>query len=165
MRPLYAGLLIASVFVLATQVTRYKASKAPETSTAIVGGTLLDVRTGKEIENSIVLIRGDRVTDVGLAGTLHTPTDARLVDAHGKWIIPGLIDMPAHIWANDDTELLPLGLFLANGVTSIRDPGDSVLVMRLTHDEITSDKRIGPRLFFCGDLLDGMPPLYRESTL
>ena len=171
MPSLYSGLLLTFLYLSpagkqsSANPHQHAQKKAPETITAIVGGTLVNVRNGNEVENTIVLIRGDRVTDVGLAGALHTPTDARLVDAHGKWIIPGLIDMHAHLWANDDTEVLPLALFLANGVTSIRDPGDSVLVMRLTKDEIESGKRIGPRMFFCGDLLDGMPPLYRESTL
>ncbi len=141
---------------------RSMTSQAPATSTAIVGGTLVDVHNGEEIENSVVIIRGERVAKVGVVDKLEIPNDARVVDAHGKWILPGLIDMHVHLW---DSDLLPLGLFLANGITTIRDPGYSVLVMRLTREEITSGKRIGPRLFFCGDLLDGMPPLYRESTL
>jgi imidazolonepropionase-like amidohydrolase len=127
-----------------------------------VGATLVDVRNGKEIENSVLVIRGERIIEVGVSGKIQAPTDARIVDAHGRWIIPGLIDMHVHLW---DADLLPLSLFLANGITTIRDPGDSVLIMRLTQDEITSGKRISPRLFFCGDLLDGIPPLYRESTL
>ena len=134
-------------------------------STAIVGATLVDVRSGKVVENSIVVIRGERIADVGVVTQLQTPNDAKVVDARGKWIIPGLIDMHVHLWSSDESQLLPLGLFLASGVTTIRDPGDSVLIMRLTREEITSGKRIGPHLFFCGDLLDGIPPLYRESTL
>ncbi len=134
----------------------------PAPSIAIVGGTLVDVRTGDETENGVVIIRGERIIEVGVAGTLSIPGDAHVIDARGKWILPGLIDMHVHLF---DSDLLPLDLFLANGVTTIRDPGNSVLIMRLTKEEIASGKRIGPRLFFCGDLLDGLPPLYRESTL
>jgi hypothetical protein len=152
--------LIILGLVLGVVAQRSVAQRSESSSTrsmVIVGGALVDIRSGKEIENSIVIVRGERIAEVAVSGK-----DARIVDAHGKWIIPGLIDMHVHLW---DADLLPLGLFLANGVTTIRDPGDSVLIMRLTQDEITSGKRISPRLFFCGDLLDGIPPLYRESTL
>jgi hypothetical protein len=153
MRSTYVGLFLASLCIFATQVNRSSPSPQPTSqasaSTAIVGATLVDVRNGKEIENSVLVIRGERIIEVGVSGKIQAPTDARIVDAHGRWIIPGLIDMHVHLW---DADLLPLSLFLANGITTIRDPGDSVLIMRLTQDEITSGKRISPRLFFCGDL-------------
>ena len=169
------ALFLASLGISAAQrqqtATRLSASlnsvrfQPAVASTAIVGATLVDVHNGKKIENSIVVIRGERILEVGVAGKLQAPSDARVLDARGKWIIPGLIDMHTHLWSGDENHLLPLGVFLAAGVTTIRDPGDSVLIMRLTREEITSGQRIGPHLFYCGDLLDGIPPLYRESTL
>lgn len=172
MRSACTGLLLACLFASPVQAQQTKIgppdsvmSQASAKSTAIVGGTLVDIHTGKEIKNTVVIIRGERIAEVGTADRLKPTTDARVVDARGKWILPGLIDMHVHLWDSETSQLIPLGLFLANGVTTIRDPGDSVLVMRLTNEGITSGKRVGPRLFFCGDLLDGMPPLYRESTL
>ena len=131
---------------------------------AIVGGTLIDVRSGEQIQNSVVLVRGERVTQVGVFGKQEIPRDAHIIDAHGKWILPGLMDMHAHV-SQDDSDLLPLELYLANGVTTIRDPGGYVSVSRLVKEDIDSGKRIGPRLFFCGNFLDGMPPLVAQDTL
>src|SRR5206468_8274493 len=128
--------------------------------TVITGATLIDVRNGDEVENSAVVIRGEPIVQVGVKDQLKIRSDARVIDARGKWLLPGLIDMHVHLW---DTDRLPLGLFLAKGITAIRDPGFSVLIMRLTAADLSSGKRIGPRLYFCGDLLDGQPPLYREG--
>jgi len=130
----------------------------------IVGGTLIDVRNGQEIKNSAVFIRGERIAQVGVVGKLEIPRDARIVDAHGKWILPGLVDMHAHV-SMDDSDLLPLELYLVNGVTTIRDPGGYVSVARLAKEDIDSGKRIGPRLFFCGDILDGMRPVVAQGSL
>jgi hypothetical protein len=131
---------------------------------AIIGGTLIDVRSGEQIQNSVVLVRGERVTHVGVSGKQEIPRDAHIIDAHGKWILPGLMDMHAHV-SQDDSDLLPLELYLINGVTTIRDPGGYVSVSRLAKEDIDSGKRIGPRLFFCGNFLDGVPPLVAQDTL
>jgi len=59
---------------------------------AIKGAALVDVRTSRQIGNSAILIEKDRIKEVGDASNLQIPTDARVIDAHGKWVIPGLID-------------------------------------------------------------------------
>jgi imidazolonepropionase-like amidohydrolase len=132
-------------------------------SLAIVGGTLVDVTNGEEIHNSVVIVQGERIAQVGLAGQVKVPPSARVIDAHDKWILPGLMDMHAHI-SQDDSDELPLQLYLANGVTTIRDPGGYVSVARLARDDIDSGRRIGPRLFFCGNFLDGMPPVVAQDS-
>jgi len=125
---------------------------------AIVGGTLVDVRTGDELRNTTILVRGNRITKVTVTENLEIPKDARIVDARGKWLLTGFFDMHSHV-SDVDIDMLPLQLYLANGVTTIRDPGGHVTAARLTRDEIEIGKRIGPRLFFCGNILDGMQPL------
>jgi len=120
----------------------------PEAATvAIVGGTVIDVRTGEEIEDSIVVVEEGRIRQVGRAGDVFIPEQAQVIDGRGKWVIPGLMDMHVHETARKD---LPLGLYLANGVTTIRDVGGNVVPLRLARDEINSGKRIGPRLFYAG---------------
>ena len=141
------SLLIVAAMSLSTVLGQ----QPPPTSTVLVGGTLIDVRNGWAVENTAVLITGDRIIQIGAKDKLQIPSDARTIDARGKWILHGLIDMHVHMW---DSEVLPLELFLANGITTIRDTGFSVLVMRLLEADLSSGKRIGPRLFFCGDLLD-----------
>ena len=128
----------------------------------IKGGTLLDVHTGHPIPDSVIVVEGDRIKEVGRESEVVVPGEAQVIDARGKWIIPGLMDMHAHI---SGTKNLPLELYLANGVTTIRDPGGNLTLLRLARQEIESGKRPGPRLFFAGHVLDGNPPLWPEFSL
>jgi hypothetical protein len=70
--------------------------------------------------------------------------------------IPGLLDMHVHGSSRTD---VPLELYIANGVTSVRDLGGNLAALRLTRQALQSGERIGPRLFFVGPLLDGNPPM------
>ena len=128
----------------------------------IKGGTLVDVRTGREIADSLIVVDGGRITQVGTASEIVTPVAARVIDARTKWIIPGLMDMHAHITAVPE---IPLELYLVNGVTTIRDPGGNLTRLRLAREAIESGKRLGPRLFFAGSVLDGNPPLWPDISV
>ncbi|MGH9846233.1 MAG: amidohydrolase family protein [Blastocatellia bacterium] len=129
---------------------------------AITGATLIDVRTGESIKDSVIVIEGDRIKQVGKAGEVSIPSSARIIDARGKWIIPGLTDMHSHI---SGTPGLPLGLYLANGVTTIRDPGGNLTLLRLLREQLDSGKLTGPRLFFAGPILDGNPPVWPAGSI
>ena len=128
----------------------------------IQGGTLLDVHTGHQVTGSLIVVEGNRIKQVGRESEIVVPRDAQVVDAQGKWIIPGLMDMHAHI---SGTRNLPLDLYLVNGVTTIRDPGGNLTPLRLARQEIDSGKRLGPRLFFAGYVLDGNPPLWPDFSV
>jgi hypothetical protein len=128
---------------------------------ALRGGTLIDVVSGKETSDSLIVIRGDRIDRVGPAASTPLPEDAEILDARGKWIVPGLIDSHAH--AGDDAT--PLDLYLAEGVTAIRNPGGNITLLRLTREQLMNGKLVGPRLFFSGPLLDGIPPVWPAASL
>ncbi len=132
------------------------------TTVVITGATLIDVRTGESTKNSLVIVENDRLKFVGKIGGAQIPKDARIIDANDKWIIPGLMDMHAHV-----AELPPpiLNLYLANGVTTIRDPGGNLTLLRLMREQINSGKITGPRLNFCGPILDGNPPVWAAGSL
>ncbi len=133
-----------------------------ESVLVIRGGTLLDVKSGNEIPDSVIVARGERIEQVGKEGKVDAPAGARTIDAKGKWIIPGLIDSHAHAGTDED---VPLELYLANGVTTIRNPGGSVTLLRLARDKLLRGEIVGPRLFFSGQILDGMPPVWSRSLL
>src|SRR5438045_4195994 len=59
---------------------------------AIEGGTLIDGDGGPPLMNSVVLISGNRITAAGRAGVVSVPAGAHVIDARGKWVLPGLID-------------------------------------------------------------------------
>ncbi|HXW92535.1 MAG TPA: amidohydrolase family protein [Terriglobales bacterium] len=134
----------------------------PELPTlAIVSATLVDVRTGKETPDTVILIRGERIEQVGPSDKITVPSQAVVVDAARKWVIPGLMDMHAH--AGNPQEV-PVNLYLAQGVTTIRSPGGNISLLRLLREQIDSGKTIGPRLFFSGPLLDGNPPVWPNDS-
>ncbi len=128
----------------------------------IKGGTLIDVHTGHQVTNSLIAVEGNRIKQVGRASDIVVPPEARVIDAHGKWIIPGLMDMHAHI---SMAKNLPLELYLVNGVTTLRDPAGNLTLLRLAREEIDAGKRLGPRLFFSGYVLDGNPPLWPDFSI
>ncbi len=64
----------------------------------IVGGTLIDGSGGKPLADSVVLIEGDRIAAVGPRDAVQIPADAEQVDAQGKYVLPGLIDLHTHMY-------------------------------------------------------------------
>jgi imidazolonepropionase-like amidohydrolase len=130
-------------------------SNSRQSVLAITGGTLLDVRTGKQIQDAVILVEGSRISGVGPRISIDVPPTARIVDARGRWIVPGLFDMHVHGSSRAD---VPLELYLANGVTSVRDMGGNLTTLRLTREALERGERLGPRLFLAGPILDGAAP-------
>ncbi|HEY4263689.1 MAG TPA: hypothetical protein VGM72_00095, partial [Micropepsaceae bacterium] len=63
-----------------------------QTVLAIQGGTLIDGNGGAPVPNSVIVIQANRITAVGRAGQVQIPAGATLINAAGKWVLPGLID-------------------------------------------------------------------------
>jgi len=137
-------------------------AQASPTVLVLRGGTLIDVASGKEIRGSIIVIRGERIEQTGTEGNTVIPEGAQIVETRGRWIVPGLVDSHAHA---GDKENTLLSLFLANGVTTIRNPGGNITQLRLTRERLARGELVGPRLFFSGPILDGMPPVWPTGSL
>src|SRR6476620_4804391 len=108
-----------------------------------------------------ILVTGDRISKVE-SGEMPVPQDAQVIDVGGKTILPGLIDTHVHSTLMD-RESLPL--FLAAGVTSARDVGAKLEKVQALKADLTSGAQIGPRLFICGPLLDGVEPSFPRVPL
>jgi imidazolonepropionase-like amidohydrolase len=115
-------------------------------SVAILGGTLIDGHGGPPVENSAILIRDGRIVEVGKAADIRIPAGAVQIQAHGKTVMPGLIDMHVHLFKGDD-----LHLFIAAGVTTVRDVGGFTDRMVSLADRTRSAEIVGPRIFFSGE--------------
>ena len=97
-----------------------------EPATAIVDAMLWDGTGRAPVAHAVTLVRGDRILCAGGVGECAIPRDARVIDAHGAWLIPGLIDTHVHLLflsrgsASEDlgNDLKDL---LAQGITSVRD--------------------------------------------
>jgi len=114
------NLRLAMVFLLLAAPAFGGTPPAPDqtsgpTTLAIVNATVVDVRTGKETPDTVVIIRGDRIERVGTSQEVPVPAQAQVVDAAGKWVIPGLMDMHAHAGNSHEA---PVNLFDAPRVNS-----------------------------------------------
>lgn len=111
------------------------------------------------LKDQVVLVEGGRIAAVGPAGDVEVPAGAQVVDGAGQWLIPGLADMHVHLWATSDC-----ALFLANGVTTVRNMFGSALQLQWRR-EIESGERLGPRIYTAGPIIDGSPPIWPGSTV
>ncbi len=122
---------------------------------AVTGATLIDGTGAPPLPEATVVIEGGRFSRVGPAATTPLPEGAAVLDARGKFLIPGLVDMHVHVGPPQD-EHLPL--FLAAGVTTVMDLGGQVADLQGYRAAVTSGTRLGPRLYFAGPLLEEGEP-------
>jgi imidazolonepropionase-like amidohydrolase len=108
---------------------------------AIVGATLIDATGAPPMADSVVLIEGSRIRAVGPKARVPIPAGAQRLDATGKTLLPGLWDMHAHF---EQVEWGPL--YLAAGVTTVRDCGNELDFIRSVRDAVDSNKGLGPRI-------------------
>jgi imidazolonepropionase-like amidohydrolase len=140
-------LLVAAVLLIGTVAT------ARQTRTlAITRVNIVDVIEGRIVPNNTVTIRGETITSVTQNGA--SPADARAVDGQGKFLIPGLWDMHAHIQGNADVWL---PLYIANGVTGIHDMGADLDPILKIREATASGRILGPRIVAAGPILDDAP--------
>jgi hypothetical protein len=108
-----------------------------------------------------VVIASDHITSVSDAAKFRLPKNARVIDATGQYLIPGLWDMHVHSafgdWFPGGREII-LPLFIANGVTGVRDMGGDIPVLMEWREDVADGKIIGPRMVISGPMLDGYLP-------
>ena len=127
------------------------------------GVTVIDVQHGRRIPNQRVVIVGTHIRAVGSIASVRIPTEAQVVDARGKYLIPGLWDMHTHSQRDIDV-LYPL--FIANGITGIRDAWSVVSLdtLNLWRRKILAGVRIGPpRQLLAGPAIDEVQPCVRAG--
>jgi len=131
------------------------ARMAPARRLAITGATLEDSTGAGPVKNSVILIENGLIVEVGSRSQVRIPKDATILDASGKYAVPGLWDMHAHY---EQVEWGPI--YLAAGVTNVRDVGNEFDFIRTMHDELDrkDDPAIGPHLEFAG-IIDGTGPI------
>jgi imidazolonepropionase-like amidohydrolase len=117
-----------------------------------VGGRVIDGTDRPPIENATVIVQDNRIVAVGPSSSTTIPSGMATVDVKGKTIIPGLWDMHAHAGQVDWAPV-----YLASGVTTIRDMGGEEPFLVAIRDAIQSGKAMGPRYLLAG-LIDGPGP-------
>jgi imidazolonepropionase-like amidohydrolase len=157
-------LLLLSVFV---SFYCFSCSK-PRLAIAITHITVIDATGAPARPNSTVLIEGAKIAAVGRDFSIAIPSGVQVIDGTGKFLIPGLADMHVHLTGAGEPSgsrefILPL--LVANGVTTVRDMGGKVALLRRLKKEIDSGAQLGPQIFFTGPYLDGNPPSFQPSIV
>jgi hypothetical protein len=151
---LFGTLLLCSLF-LAAQDT------ASPTPLVIVHVTVINPGTSSVQTDRTVVVRGTQIESVIDAAQTPSPKDARVVDGRGRYLIPGLWDMHVHTafgdWFPGGRDII-LPLFIANGVTGVRDMGGDLPVLLKWRKQIAEGQIVGPRMIVSGPMLDGYLP-------
>jgi imidazolonepropionase-like amidohydrolase len=151
--------LIPCCLLLASfSVAQSKPAPAPIVITHV---TIINPGTSSVRVDQDVVIIGDHITAVSDATKFQPSKNARVIDGTGKFLIPGLWDMHVHSafgdWFPGGRDII-LPLFIANGVTGVRDMGGDVPVLVRWRKEIADGQIIGPRMIISGPMLDGYLP-------
>jgi imidazolonepropionase-like amidohydrolase len=115
--------------------------------------TVIDARDSLPRRDQTVIIRGNRIITSAPTRSTHLPANARIIDGRGKFLIPGLWDMHVHTATIAGRELL--GLYVANGVTGVRDMASDWATIKGWRNEIARGTLVGPRIIASGPYLEG----------
>lgn len=113
--------------------------------------TVIDMKIPEPRRNQTVLIEDERIIAVGPTGKVRVPKQAQVIHAKGKFLIPGLWDAHVHITKAGPNSL---PLFIANGITSVRDMGGDPEMLLDWREKIESGKLLGPRIKTPGPILE-----------
>src|SRR5580658_5010521 len=150
--------------VLVSICIGYASAQTPDPQPAPIAishVTLINPATSTVEHDATVIIEGDHIGTVLIGAMVKMPGNTRLIDGHGKFLIPGLWDMHVHSafgdWFPGGRDII-LPLFVANGVTGVRDMGGDLPVLLDWRKQIAEGKIIGPRMIVSGPMLDGYLP-------
>jgi imidazolonepropionase-like amidohydrolase len=139
------------------------AAQVPDPGNYVVNNvTVIDVAAGRAIPAQRVIINGSRITSIGPASS--TPVQNTIVvNGAGKFLIPGLWDMHVHVASAGDARPV-FALFLANGITGVRDMSTGVDGLIKWRTDVNDWRVLGPRIVGAGVLIDGTPIVYPGIT-
>jgi imidazolonepropionase-like amidohydrolase len=155
-------LTIVFAFVLAS------CRRTQPSSIAITHVTVIDGTGAAPKPDFTVVVESSRISATGPSASQTIPADAKIIDGSGKFLIPGLADMHIHLTGAGEpggSREFIIPLLIANGITTVRDMGGRVDLLKALRAEINSGKRPGPQIFFTGPYLDGNPPSFQPSIV
>jgi imidazolonepropionase-like amidohydrolase len=162
-------LAIAALFVSAWFFLAPLHAQKPSSKGLLVlnNVTVVDVRTGTLQPAQTLILERNHIVSVGPSKSAKYPRNARSINCRGIFLIPGLWDMHVHLVFGDwfpGAKGISLPLFIANGITGVRDMGSELDVVRNWREEIEAGRLIGPRIYTSGPMLDGPKPRFPSSV-
>ena len=155
---------VVFLLVLAAAAVLTPTGASAYSSLVFTHATIIDVRTGHLVRDQTIVITNDRIT--ALSHQAEVPAGARIVNAAGKFVIPGMWDMHAHALRSADQVRRIFDLFLANGITGIRDMGSPLPISETLgwRAKVANGTLLGPRIVAAGKLVDGPKPVWLDSV-
>ncbi len=137
---------------------------------AITGATLIDGNGGPAVPDAVIVIHGDRISAVGARGNVNAPRGATVIDAAGRWVVPGFIDTNVHLSLyggqrdryetlakyyprENEIVLEAAQIDLTYGVTTVRDSYGFLVPLTQVRDAIASGKATGARILAAGNIV------------
>jgi imidazolonepropionase-like amidohydrolase len=138
---------------------------APTGTIALVGARVLTMAQDSIIENGTIVVQNNRITAVGPAASVTVPAGARRIDVAGKTVMPGIIDVHAHVGSESEGIIAQqswrLLANLAFGVTTSHDPSNDTETVFTNAELVRAGMKLGPRLFSTGTILYGAETPYK----
>lgn len=131
----------------------------PKGELAFIGARLITMNDDEVIEDGVIIISDNKISAIGAKDEVSIPKGAKVIDVKGKTIMPGIVDVHAHV-RGFRYGILPQQnwAFLANlayGVTTSHDPSANTESIFTSAEMIKSGQIVGPRLFSTGVILYG----------
>jgi len=129
--------------------------------------TVIDATGAPPSPDMTLVIVGDRIADLGKSEEIALPQNAQIIDASGKFLIPGLWDMHVHTLSRERVERF-FPVFVANGILGVRDMGspfEELEQIKQWKEEIAQGIRLGPRIVAAGPLVDGPKPMFPDLSI
>jgi hypothetical protein len=123
-----------------------------ERITAFTKVNLVPMTEEKIVENQTILVKDGRIFEIGNTDKIRIPQNVKIIDGQGAYLMPGLADMHVHL--RNDWPLSQLDMYLANGVTTVRDLDGRDFMLKW-RDEIKAGKRCGPALYIAAQTIRG----------
>ena len=137
---------------------------------AITGATVIDGNGGAPVANAVIVVSGSRITAIGPRAAVQIPAGARVIDAAGRYIVPGFIDTNVHLSLyggvgpryetlakyyprQDEIVLEAAQIQLAHGVTTVRDSYGMLMPLTRVRDRIERGEALGARILAAGNIV------------
>jgi imidazolonepropionase-like amidohydrolase/Tol biopolymer transport system component len=132
-------------------------SDKPKGKVAFTGARIITMKGDEVIENGTIVVDGNKIISVGANVTV--PSDAKVIDAKGKTIMPGFVDAHAHVgqfrYGLSPQIHWQYYANLAYGVTTTHDPSSNTEMVFSQSEMVKAGSMIGPRIFSTGVILYG----------
>jgi imidazolonepropionase-like amidohydrolase len=161
--------------VLCVAVAGAAMPRAQSSAIAIVGATIVDGNGGSPLRDGVVVVADRRITAVGPRSSTRVPEGAQVINAAGRFVVPGFVDTNVHLslygGANDRYETLvryhdrqedivleAAQTQLKYGITTVRDSYGMLRPLAAVRDRIAAGGAIGPRILAAGNIVGWSGP-------